>query len=215
MRFIQNLLPLLRTASTESPHFSRTLSVLGAGTERSINFKDLGLKETFSVGRCASHTIVMNDFMAEELAAREPGTTFIHSTPLVVMSGVARELPLWARAIIKVTTPLLKLFAVSLEETGQRQLFHATSGMYPPAKANMFLAAGVPLSTTGSIAEGSNGQLGSGGYIVNWNGEITGKSKMMSDYRAQGVAKTIWDFTMGTFSDVEKANEGRAAKPST
>jgi hypothetical protein len=215
MRFISNLLPLLRVASTEPPHFSRTLSVLGAGTERAINLNDLGLKNTYSAGRCAAHTTVMNDFMAEEFAAREPGTTFIHSTPLIVMTGVSRELPIWARAILKVTKPLLSLFAVSQEETGARQLFHATSGMYPPANADVWLASGVPLETGSSVAEGSNGNIGSGAYIVNWNGEITGKGKLLGDYRAQGVAKTVWEHTIGAFATVEKINEARAADANT
>src|SRR6187402_3445580 len=81
MRFITNLLPLLRTAARTTPNFSRSVSILGAGREGHINLDDLDLKSTFSGVSCAAHTIVMNDFMVEEFAAREPGTTFIHSFP--------------------------------------------------------------------------------------------------------------------------------------
>lgn len=121
MRFVYNLLPQLRTASTESPHFSRTLSVLGAGHESAINLSDLDLKTTFSGLRCAAHTTLMNDFMAEEFAAREPGISFLHSSPGVVNTGLARGLPIYLRALLKLATPLMWPFIVSADETGQRQ----------------------------------------------------------------------------------------------
>jgi hypothetical protein len=206
MRFITNLLPLLRTAATAPPHFSRTLSVLGAGHEQSIDTSDLGLVSKFSGSRCAAHSIVMNDFMAEELATREPGTTFIHSNPGVVYTGISRELPIWARVAVKILQPLLSPISVSQEETGARQLFHATSGMFPPAKPAQGLktASGVGLSGGAEIAEGSTGQRATGAYLLHWNGEVTAKGKFLENYRQQGIAKTIWEHTMGVFKKVEQ-----------
>jgi hypothetical protein len=122
MRFISNLLPQLRTATTEPPHFARSLNILGGGHEAAINLEDLDLKTTFSGIRCANHSIVMNDFMDEEFAAREPGISFLHSNPGIVITGLARGLPFYMRAIMKITTPLIALFAVGADETGQRQL---------------------------------------------------------------------------------------------
>ncbi|KAE9363649.1 NAD(P)-binding protein [Stipitochalara longipes BDJ] len=211
MRFIHNLLPQLRTASNEAPNFARSLSVLGAGHESAINLADLDLKTTFSTGRCAAHTTVMNDFMAEEFAAREPGISFLHSSPGVVNTGVARELPLLLRGVLKIATPLLWPFFVGADETGNRQLYLASSGIYPPAKPfeGASLAAGVPQSKELSISKGSDGQVGSGGYLVNWNGEIVGKEKLLSDYRKQGLRKTIWEHTMGVFQKVEELNQGK------
>lgn len=60
-----------------------------------------------------------------------------------------------------------------------------------------------------SISKGSNGNSGSGAYIVNWNGDIVGKEKLLADYRGQGVGKTVWDHTIGIFQKVEKINQGR------
>lgn len=198
-RFVTNLLPLLHTASTTTPHFARTLSVLGAGHESAVNFADLGLESTFSGSRCAAHTIVMNSFFVEELAKKEPGISFLHSSPGVVNTGIARELPFWARAGLKFFTPVLSLMMTSQEETGARQLFLATSGMYPPAKPNTDTSKGVSMSDTLQVGVGSDGQRGSGGYIVNWNGEITGNVQLLSEYREKGVAKTIWERTMAVF----------------
>jgi hypothetical protein len=211
MRFIYNLLPQLRAASAESPYFSRTLSVLGAGHEAAINLSDLDLKTTFSGPRCANHTIVMNDFMAEEFAAREPGISFLHSNPSVVNTGLARGLPLWARGAMKIATPLLYPFFVSADETGARQLYISTTSTFPPAKPvdGEPLSGGVPSPKGLSVSRGSNGKVGSGAYIVNWNGDITGKEKILSDYRDKGVGKTVWEHTMAVFQKVEKTNEGR------
>jgi hypothetical protein len=148
----------------------------------------------------------MNDFMAEEFAAREHGISFLHTNPGVVNTGLARGLPIWARALMKVATPLLSLFFVSADETGQRQLFLASSGIYAPAKPaeGAPLAAGVPFSEDFSVSKGSNGKVGSGAYLVNWNGDISGKEKILSDYREKGVGKTVWEHTMRIFEQVEE-----------
>jgi hypothetical protein len=189
------------------------MSILGAGSEKVINVNDLDLKTTFSPSNCANHSIMMNDFMAEQFAAREPGITFIHSSPGVVNTGLSRELPFYARILMKALTPIMSPFMVGHDETGQRQLFHATSGMYPPAKpaAGAALAGGVSLPAGVPVGTGSDGKVGSGGYLVNWNGDITGKLDLISKYRTQGVSKTVWQHTMDTFQNVEKINQERKA----
>jgi hypothetical protein len=215
MRFISNLLPELRSAAHATPHFSRTLSILGGGHEGTVNLEDLELKNTFSGARCAAHSITMNSFMAEELAIREPATSFIHSSPGAVNTGLARELPIWARIPTKLlAATLLSPFMVSSEETGARQLFIATSGLYPPAKPfeGETLASGVAVPWgLKQVMPGSAGKEGSGAYFVNWNGEVSGKPKPMKDYREKGFGKTVWDHTMEVFTRVEKINRERTA----
>lgn len=213
MRFITNLLPLLHSASTTAPNFSRTLSVLGAGHEQNINPADLGLDTTFTAARCAAHSIVMNDFMAEELAKKEPGTSFIHSTPGIVLTNIDRELPSYARVALKILKPVLKPFSVSQEETGARQLFLATSGMFTPAKpaVGVKTASGVEIEKGEETAEGSAGERGSGAYLVNWNGDIKENRKLLENYRKQGIAKAIWEHTMRVFEKVAKTNAESAS----
>jgi hypothetical protein len=205
MRFITNLMPNLRTATASAPYFSRSLSVLGAGNEGKINFDDIDLKKNFSGAKCAAHTITMNDFMAEELAAREPATAFVHSSPLVVATGAARELPIWARAALKVLTPLISLAGVGADETGARQLFLATSGIYPPAKpaSESTTAVGAPTPKDVPVATGVDGKVGSGGYAVNWDGKVTGKKSILDEYHAKGVGKIVWEHTMETFQKIK------------
>jgi len=212
MRFVSNLLPLLRTSTTTAPSFSRVLSILSAGSERPINLNDLDLKSSFSRQKCANHSIVMQDFMMEEFASRDPAISFIHAFPGAVNTPITRELPVWLRVPIKLVTPLLNPFLTTVEETGQRQLFIATSGMYPPAKPvdGAPFSAGVAIASGQSALRGSNGKIGSGGYIVNWNGDITGKESLLTEYRQKGVGKTVWEHTFGIFEKVEKINKNRA-----
>ncbi len=214
-RFITNLLPLLQTATTVAPNFARTLSVLGPGNEGPINLNDISLKNTFSGARCAAHTIVMNDFFAEELAAKNPGISFIHLSPGVVDTGIARELPFWLRGTIKVLSPVFKLFSVGREETGERGVFHLTSSIYAPANPVAPSGAGIPAPRDLEVVEGSNGVKGSGGYLLQWDGGVTGKKKLLQEYREKGVGKIVWEHTQGIFAEVEKLNRERAAATSS
>ncbi|KAH8592998.1 hypothetical protein B0O99DRAFT_628602 [Bisporella sp. PMI_857] len=209
MRFIHNLLPLLTTATTIAPHFSRSLSILGAGDEGKINLDDLDLQTSFSPAKCAAHTIVMNDFMTEEFSARTPGISFVHSFPGLVNTGLSRELPLWARLPAKALTTLFSPIMVGAEETGARQLFIATSAAYPPAKpvAEEVTAKGVEAEWGRSVMPGVDGKEGSGAYIVNWNNEPGGKKKLLAEYREKGIGKAIWEHTMATFDRVDKLNQ--------
>jgi len=111
---------------------------------------------------------------------------------------------------MKLATPLLSFFYVSADETGARQLFIATSGVYPPAKPaeNAALTSGVPPPTGLGVMKGSNGKVGSGGYLANWNGDINSK-KIVDEYNEKGVGKTVWEWTMGIFERVEKINQGK------
>lgn len=205
--FIKNLLPELRQATQKAPHFARTLSILGAGTEGKVNFEDLDLKYTFSRARCAAHTIVMNDFMMEEFATKDPAISFVHSFPSIVNTGIARELPSGVRMLTKVVLPLFAPFTVSKEETGERQLFIATSGLYPPAtpEGSHQGAKGVEVPWGPKLmANGADGKEGSGAYLVNWNNETTGKIALLKEYREKGAGTLIWDHTTNIFAKVLK-----------
>lgn len=196
--------------------------MLGAGHEAKIDVTDLELKNSFSTGKCANHSIVMSDFMFEQFAAKDTGISFVHSSPGIVLTNIGRELPLWARIGLKLFTPILSPFAVSAQETGERQLFIATSPMFPPGKPTTKDGKGdapetAVIGTTESgkgvrrevvpIAKGIDGQVGSGAYLVNWDGEVTGKMALLEKYRAQGAPKTIWEHTMKVFERVRPSGE--------
>ncbi|RDW68600.1 hypothetical protein BP5796_09257 [Coleophoma crateriformis] len=201
MRFITNLLPLLKSATMAPPYLSRSHSILSGGTEKSgFDKDDIELKKSYSGTRCANQTIVMNTFMTEEFASRNPATTFVHSFPGVVKTPIARELPLWARMGLTAMWPVISLFAVPVDEVGERQLYIATSGVFAPAqKPEASSSSGVSLVGGQEVAKGLDGKSGSGAYIVNWNDDIAGNQSLFAKYRQGGIGKTAWDHTMEVF----------------
>ncbi|TAQ88230.1 hypothetical protein B7494_g3465 [Chlorociboria aeruginascens] len=204
MRFISNLLPSLKASTTSPPHFSRVLTILGAGHGGRLNFSDLELKNTFSGVKCAAHSMTMMDFMMEEHALQNPEISFIHASPGTVNTELARELPLWARGGMKILTILFKPLMVGIEETGKRQLFIATSGMFPPkSPVEGGLASGVPVQGQG-VAKGADGMIGSGAYLVNWDGGVVAEKDFKKEYREKGTGKTVWEHTMAVFAKLEK-----------
>ena len=102
---------------------------------------------------------------------------------------------------------------VSAKDTGDRQLYIATSGVYSPLKAagGSNLSSGIPPSGGVEIATGADGLVGSGGYLATWSGSPTDGKKVLKQYREQGVGETVWQYTMGVFKRVVKINEERGS----
>ncbi|KAJ9311065.1 hypothetical protein DTO271D3_8654 [Paecilomyces variotii] len=209
MRFIYNLLPQLTAASTtttttnsRSP-LSRVISVLGAGQEGPLNLTDLALKHTYSLRTCGAHAITMNSLMTHELASQNPGTSFIHTYPGVVKTGIMRDLGPLARFGAEVFSVLAKPFFVPVEESGERHLYAATSQSFIPKRDGDGPAAA-------AAAVGSDGVKGSGGYLLNWNGDVVGKQQdLLRKYREEGVGKTVWQHTLDVFQKVCGTKDGK------
>ena len=92
---------------------------------------------------------------------------------------------------------LLTPWAVPLEESGERHLYAATSGTYAPKGRQEDCAV-----------VGSAGVKGSGAYLLNWDGEPTGK-KILSQYREKGVREKVWEHTMEVFEQICGEGGGR------
>ncbi|KAL8785704.1 MAG: hypothetical protein Q9195_008527 [Heterodermia aff. obscurata] len=199
-RFIQNLLPLL-----SAPPTSRIVSIHGAGNEGKLNENDLELAHSFSVRAAAMHTATMNTLALAEIAATHPSISCLHVFPGIVMTKatehiVAKDwvLPLrllWAYVVL----PIAKFFAVTLSESGQRHLFHATSARYKPTAKP---GAGVPLQPGMTVAIGEDGREGTGCYILNYDGEPIGNQNLFDEYRKKEMGKKIWQHTDEVFDRV-------------
>lgn len=100
--------------------------------------------------------------------------------------------------------PLAKPFTVSLKESGERHLFHATSARYPPAGVKNPPGAGVALpdEAEAEVAKGSDWIPGSGCYLLNYDGETIGDKKLLDEYRRRGMGKKIWQHTHEVFGRV-------------
>ncbi|PGH15520.1 hypothetical protein AJ80_05537 [Polytolypa hystricis UAMH7299] len=206
MRFISNLLPLLITAAQEDPssdsantRLSRVVSVLDphvavrAGGSGTLDFSDLSLKNTFSLQKCGAHASLMGDFFLEGMAQRHRHTSFLHTYPSGVATGVMRELP-GGGVLAAVLKPLLRAFMVPIQESGERHLFAATSGRYPPK------AEGEGME--GDVAVGSDGTKGSGSYWVSWDGEVFPENKKLGKTREEGAVEKVVQHTDEVFKQV-------------
>ena len=91
IRCVFNLMPCLEAASNDN-ELSRVITVLAAGSEGDVRLDDLDLRHNFTLHACLAHCVVMSDFMMEELSQRYPGTSFSHSYPGTVKTGIANEL---------------------------------------------------------------------------------------------------------------------------
>ena len=69
-------------------------------------------------------------------------------------------------------------------------------------------ASGVSPEKGLEVTQGASGDIGDGGYNLNYKGDFT-KGKMLDAYRQDGVSKTVWEHTMSVFSRVEKINQDR------
>lgn len=208
MRFISSLIPLLTAAAEDASvgvneRISRVVSVFdpqvsvrggGSGT---LDFSDLSLKHSFSLQKCGAHASLMGNFFLEDMAEKQPQTSFIHAYPSGVATGVMRELPV-GDLLTTVLTRLLSPFMISIDESGERHLFAATSGRYSP-RSNAERAEG-------DVIAGSDGTRGSGCYWLNWDGEPFASHTKINRTRAEGATEKIVHHTNEVFRRVCEEN---------
>lgn len=202
MRFVHNLLPLLLSSPS-----SRIVSIHGAGKEGRLIEADLELRHNFSMANAAMHTATMNTLALAEVASSHPSISCVHVFPGVVVTGAFATLAedwYWPLRFLFLqgVLPLAKLFTVSLQETGERHLFHATSARYPPAGVRDPPGGGVTLPQGVKVARGSDWKEGSGCYLLNRVGEPTGDKNLLEGYRKQDMGKRIWEHTQEVFNRV-------------
>ncbi|KAL5339031.1 hypothetical protein BJX70DRAFT_364824 [Aspergillus crustosus] len=190
MRFIQNLLPLLETASP-----SRVVSIYGGGFEFPINTSDLDLKHTFSLLNAYKHSITMTSLSMEHLAKSHPSVSFIHGYPGLVGTNIyTNSFPAPISTFYNYAMwPLMWPFSVNLTESGERHLFHLSSARYPAMKQGG--TGGVPLEAGEEVAKGITGGPGSGAYLLNWKGDVRSSAKILEQYRKEGVSEEVWRHT--------------------
>lgn len=199
MRFVHNLLPLLLSSPS-----SRIVSIHGAGREGQLNEADLELKHTYSMKNASMHTCTMNTLALEELASSHPSISCVHVFPgLVITPAFAAFSEDWSfplRFLFRqAVLPFVKLFTISLQESGERHLFHATSARYPPAGVRDPPGGGVALPNGVEVAKGADWKEGSGCYLLNWDGETVGDKKLLEEYRKRNMGKKIWEHTQEVF----------------
>ena len=198
IRFTQQLLPLLQSAS---PQLSRVVSVLAPGEETGLDFDNLDLKRGFSLKKAAGHAVAMTDFAFEELAVKNPATSFVHAFPGGVKTGFFKEAGFAMKAASQLLMMVISPWMVGIDESGERHLYAATSAAYPPKVGQK---GGVEVGD-GQVKKGSAGEIGSGAYLIGSDGELRANEKVLKDLRDKDAGAKVWAHTMKTFESVRGA----------
>ena len=213
MRFVVNLMPNL-TAASDAGQLSRVNSVLAAGSEGEIRTDDLDLKHNFTLHAALAHCTVFTDFMMEEFAKRYPGTTFMHSYPGTVKTGIANQLNGPIRLAVKVMYAVMTPWILNVQESGERHFFQLTSMCYPAKKWQGAScrgdsdAPGIPVEARLDVMEGSDDVKGSGAYLLDWDSKPAGDERVLGKYREMNLGPRVWEHTMQMFAQAEE--RGRA-----
>jgi len=186
MLSILHLLPLLSAA--EAP---KVVSVLAGGMERAvINLDDMDLKKpgNFNAIKAQTQYAVMNTLGLEQLANDNPDVTFIHSWPGWVNTGNVRRgqdpNSIMSWFVWLILGPLIALFSISDEVSGQRHLFQSTSAA--------FGGRGVPWK--GEPGINSLGKPANGLFLINYKCNCTPNAKVLPKLREKALGK-VWYHT--------------------
>ncbi|KAF8907951.1 hypothetical protein CPB84DRAFT_1959488 [Gymnopilus junonius] len=204
-RFIVNLLPLLRRATS----LRRVVTVLAAGREGPINANNFQAAHyySFAILSARAHIASMITLSLETLAKNSPEVSFIHEFPGFVKTGLGRSAStltaLFGKAIFTIIGPWL---FVPNDESGERHLYLATSAKYP-SKACTDEDSDLPFADGVSVARGTEGKNGSGVYSVNWDGESSGPQveEILVKLREDGLVGKLWEHTEYEFERITGA----------
>lgn len=139
----------------------------------------------------------MHSFAAEELAKANPKTSFIHSSPGIVKTQIAAGLGPVLHIALNALMAVIKLWTISLQESGETHVFQATSNIYPPSS----------IAKEAAVV-GSNGVKG-GGYLLGSDGAPNGAMAILEKHRSEGVGDQIWKHTLDVFEKVCGKEIGR------
>ncbi|KAG9523005.1 NAD(P)-binding protein, partial [Aureobasidium melanogenum] len=110
----------------------RVVSVLGGGFGGNINADDLDLKHNYNIVSCAMHSVTMTSPAMEHLAASNRASFVLAYPGLVGTNIYTNSFPPPLAAVYNYGMwPLMYPFSANINESGLRDLFHATSDHHP------------------------------------------------------------------------------------
>ncbi|KAK6209115.1 hypothetical protein LQW54_006569 [Pestalotiopsis sp. IQ-011] len=194
-RFIVNLLPQLRKA----PSLRRVVTV-GAGTKEGTIFPDDFQANILGVLSFRGHLTSMITLSLAAVAWQAPEVSFVHDYPGFVKTGLPRELTGVAASVSKVVfAPLMAVLQIPIEETGERQLYLATTARFPPRGGSG--AEGVAVEEGVSASAGFDGTPAGGVYSVDYEAEGPGQKveETLQNYKKSGMGEKVWNHTEEEF----------------
>ena len=91
--------------------------------------------------------------------------------------------------------PIVNLFAMSVDEAGERGLYTATSARFPPSKHGE--ETGVPLGKGLLVA--SDSDEGNGVYLLGNKDESERVTPALVQLRKEGGREKVWESTIGVW----------------
>jgi NAD(P)-dependent dehydrogenase (short-subunit alcohol dehydrogenase family) len=224
------LLPYLR--KSRLPHGARVVSVHAPGHEGHLWLDDLELMQRhaswldwlfpswfrhltntdpgYTINGRVTHSSVMTTLFFEGLAEREReeesrgddgedrGVAFLHVFPGLVKTQEMEkgDFPAWLTFLLtKVLLPVITPLTDRVEDVGM--------GITGLAEDERFCGARTGLDERGEVcAVGSNGDVGSGAYCVNWRGKRQIKDGTMRKLREKGASEAVWQHCVDMFEGV-------------
>ncbi|KAF2716718.1 hypothetical protein K431DRAFT_256998 [Polychaeton citri CBS 116435] len=203
--FISRLLPQIRQAK----RLRRVISVYGATFEGQISMLDFQGWKLFRP-QMQAHEASITTLALEAHRREAPEVSFVHNFPGAVESGIGRGSIGWLMRTLKTIFAILgPLVHIPLEEAGNRHLFLCTSARYSVGPNDM--TGGVPLLEHLTLARGTDGQVGSGVYSIDANGESASPTveKLLAQLRDKGMVDRIMDTIQ---SDIKTAIAASASQ---
>ncbi|KAI1650906.1 NAD(P)-binding protein [Daldinia loculata] len=207
-RFVERLLPLL----TASPGAGHVVSVLNASIKEALVLDDLALRnpKNQKFQTAFAHLVSLTNIFFEEVARRNPGRIALcHQHPGYVPTDIALKsnFPWWLKFLITyIVNPLFRPWWVPFEECGQNILFMASPARFPARRPeDVKDSMETPLGSVDGVepAEGMDGDVGSGAYRVNKDGDTFPKGKGYGKVRENGTAEKVYQHTMAVFAEIE------------
>ncbi|KAK3298363.1 uncharacterized protein B0H64DRAFT_73367 [Chaetomium fimeti] len=203
IRFVSKLVPLL--TRSRNP---RVLSVLAGGAERHLEVNDMELGKSYSMLNAIDHMTSLQTLAFIHMAPRYPRICFVHAHPGFVATDILSDAfaTRWSGVFGLIArffgwlfiVPFVKTFlAMSVEESGERQAFHATSRRYVSAVAR---------NTGGLEQRHPELESANGVYLLGPKGELKANWRLLQRWIGQGYADKVWDHTMAVFENVELRN---------
>lgn len=192
-RFIVNLLPQLKQAQS----LRRVITVAAGGKEGAVVPSDWQANN-MSMLSFRPHATSMVTLTLLAIAKQAPNVSFIHDYPGFVNTGMSRELTGIVPAITKVLfAPVMAMLKIPIDETGERQLYFATSARFPPRNHGTGTAGTTDMIALGqgvSTAVGADGTPGGGVYSIDYEAEGTSErvQSLLEGLKKDGTADKVW-----------------------
>ncbi|KAI1752579.1 NAD(P)-binding protein [Xylaria castorea] len=185
IRFIDNLLPLIRRA----PVLRRVVTVGGGGYESELDTTDFPALRV-PQDKLRGHLTALVTLGLEAIAQRTPDVSFVHDYPGTVRTKLLDYLP---------EEVLRTLEFMPIDESGERQLYIATSARFPPA--DRVDTVGVPLGEEIGVATGTSGVVGSGMYSIGSDCENVSPTvlELLDTMRRRGLVREVRQHTEDEF----------------